>query len=120
MQFKSWGRKASIWVILTTGLVALMGCQPTAGRPAGGADATARPPSVAAVAPISGVPAVPMMQPASAAPGAIVVHGHWSFDVVEPDGRLVRHTDVENALTSDGAKLLVDMLAGDVTRGPTP
>jgi hypothetical protein len=69
---------------------------------------------------MSGAPAVPVMEPASTAPSGIVVHGRWSFDVLETDGRLVGHTDVENALTSEGANLLTAMLAGDQTRGVTP
>jgi hypothetical protein len=69
---------------------------------------------------MTGAPTVPVMEPASAAPGGIVVHGRWSFDVLEMDGRLLHHTDVENALTSEGANLLTAMLAGDQTRGVTP
>src|SRR5438093_5811943 len=36
----------------------------------------------------------------------IKVHGHWTIDVRNPDGRLVTHREFENALTPDGGNTL--------------
>jgi hypothetical protein len=41
----------------------------------------------------------------------IVVHGHWTIDIREPDGRIVSHREFENALVSSGGSLLADILA---------
>ena len=48
----------------------------------------------------------------------ITVHGHWTIEVRNPDGKLVSHTEFENALApSGGAALLAGLLAGTVTPG---
>lgn len=47
----------------------------------------------------------------------IVVHGHWTIDVREPDGRLVSHREFENALVASGASMLGDILARRRTEG---
>ena len=46
----------------------------------------------------------------------IKVHGHWTIDVRNPDGKLVSHTEFENALQTSGASLLALLL----TRSNTP
>src|SRR6185295_16924698 len=40
----------------------------------------------------------------------IKVHGHWTVDVREPDGKLVSHREFENALASAGASPLAQLL----------
>ena len=47
----------------------------------------------------------------------IVVHGHWTIDIREPDGRLVSHLDFENALQSGGGEVLADILSRRRTAG---
>ncbi len=48
----------------------------------------------------------------------IQVHGHWTIEVRNPDGKLVSHTEFENALASNGgASLLAGLLTGTVTPG---
>jgi len=51
--------------------------------------------------------------PANGAGGpkeGIVVHGHWTIDVRQPDGTLVTHREFENALTGGGT-LIANLLA---------
>src|SRR5450432_2056893 len=59
-------------------------------------------------------PAKPTTSPASEPAGGpkegIKVHGHWTIDVRNPDGKLVSHRDFENALTIDGATLMALIL----------
>jgi len=59
-------------------------------------------------------PAKPTTSPASEPTGGpkegIKVHGHWTIDVRNPDGKLVSHRDFENALTIDGATLMALIL----------
>ena len=40
----------------------------------------------------------------------IMVHGHWTIDVKNPDGSLVSHNEFENALTADGAAAMSQVL----------
>jgi len=43
----------------------------------------------------------------------IKVHGHWTIEVKNPDGKLVSHTEFENALVQpEGAKTLAYLLLG--------
>src|SRR6185295_7630881 len=44
----------------------------------------------------------------------IKVHGHWTIDVREPDGRLVTHREFENALTN-GQRALAGMMTHTLT-----
>ncbi len=51
----------------------------------------------------------------------IQVHGQWTIDIREPDGRLVSHHEFSNALTSGSGKgdqLLAKMLNGEQSPGP--
>ena len=41
----------------------------------------------------------------------IKVHGHWTIDVLNPDGALVTHHEFENALDQFGAVRLAELLA---------
>ena len=46
----------------------------------------------------------------------ITVHGHWTIDISDPDGTLVKHLEFENALQSAGAAWLAGLLAGSAPR----
>jgi hypothetical protein len=59
---------------------------------------------------------------ASAAKGSqegIKIHGHWTIEVKNPDGRLVTHREFENSLApaGAGASLLAAILGGVATPG---
>lgn len=47
----------------------------------------------------------------------IKVHGQWTIDVRAQDGSLVLHREFKNALTQDGAYLLMEVLGGGYTHG---
>jgi hypothetical protein len=42
----------------------------------------------------------------------IKIHGHWTIEVKNPDGKLVTHREFENTLTPAGAQTLADILSG--------
>jgi hypothetical protein len=81
--------------------------------------APAPPAAPAAVAPQAQPVAQPAQARAPAAPAprgtqeGIKVHGHWTIEVRNPDGKLVSHTEFENSLVQPtGASDLVAMLFG--------
>jgi hypothetical protein len=89
------------------------------------AGSTAQPamnPAVPAPAPANSAQAV---QPAAQAERqrggtheGIHVHGHWTIEVRNPDGKLVSHTEFENSLISgEGDALLAQLLTGGQTLG---
>lgn len=47
----------------------------------------------------------------------IKVHGHWTIEVRNPDGKLVTHREFENALDNFGGRLLAQYLARNETVG---
>ena len=47
----------------------------------------------------------------------IKVHGHWTIDVRNPDGKLVTHREFENALINSGAVFLARVLGRQATTG---
>lgn len=47
----------------------------------------------------------------------IMVHGHWTIDVRNPDGKLGSHTEFENALQPQGADILTGLLSGEYVSG---
>jgi hypothetical protein len=48
----------------------------------------------------------------------VTVHGHWTIDVKNPDGKLVTHTEFENALVvPGGAQNLTQLLLGEQVPG---
>lgn len=47
----------------------------------------------------------------------IVVHGHWTIEIRDPDGTLVESREFENALMTDGDERLVDYLARQYSVG---
>lgn len=53
--------------------------------------------------------------PAGAGADTVAVHGHWSVDVLAPDGSLVAHHEFDNALSSNGRLTLPQVLAGEWT-----
>lgn len=67
----------------------------------------------------SSPPASPAAQsPAKGAHEGIGVHGHWTIDVKNPDGKLARHVEFENGLCiGSGDQLLAQLLTGGVTAG---
>jgi hypothetical protein len=68
------------------------------------------------VAPASTIAPAGTVAPPSSGPGpggpqeGVTVHGHWVIDVSNPDGTRVSHTEFDNALTSNGALTLVNIL----------
>ena len=67
-----------------------------------------------------GPAAKPAAAPAPALPAAkgqhegIKVHGHWTIEVKNPDGKVVTHREFENALDpNEGADLLTGVLSGE-------
>lgn len=58
-------------------------------------------------------PTRPAAQSASGArQEGIMVHGFWTIDVRNPDGKLVAHREFENSLTYTGAQLLQSFVSG--------
>jgi hypothetical protein len=47
----------------------------------------------------------------------IVVHGHWTLEVVNRDGSVAERREFENALTNNGAAFLAEVLARDRSVG---
>jgi hypothetical protein len=47
----------------------------------------------------------------------IKVHGHWTIEVKNPDGKLVSHTEFENSLVSSGTTTLSSLLLGESSTG---
>jgi hypothetical protein len=89
---------------------------------AGRAQSSTTSPVVPAAAPTKAVPAVQPAAPAKRQPGGnhegIHVHGHWTIEVRNPDGRLVSHTEFENSLVQlYGAESLTALLAGYAVPG---
>jgi hypothetical protein len=88
------------------------------------ADAAAQPATKAAAPPATttktaqvGQPAAPGERQPRGAHEGITVHGHWTIEVRNPDGKLVSHTEFENALAPNGAALLAGLLTGTATPG---
>ena len=48
---------------------------------------------------------------------AIQVHGHWTIDILNPDGTLDQRVEFENDLSATGSDFLVQSLAGAVPPG---
>ena len=89
------------------------------------AQASAAPAQPAAQAAVA-VQAHPVAQTAqTGAPAArgtqegIKVHGHWTIEVKNPDGKLVTHREFENSLVYNGGALLLPaLLSGTAVSGP--
>jgi len=47
----------------------------------------------------------------------ITLHGHWTIDVKNPDGQLVKHSNFENQLQYDGTQYLTGLLSGYAVGG---
>lgn len=99
-------------------LLALMLSNPGIGR----AQAGAASPAVTSAKPAEAASRTPA--PLAAKPSAkgqhegVKVHGHWTIEVRNPDGKLVSHTEFENALVQPGgAENLAAMLLGGVVVG---
>jgi hypothetical protein len=49
---------------------------------------------------------------------AVAVHGHWTIEIKNPDGKLVSRTEFENALVQPGgAELMTELLLGQEVTG---
>ena len=53
--------------------------------------------------------------PTETASDGIQVHGHWTVTVTNPDGSVDAVHDFDNALRTQGAFTLVDLIAGETT-----
>ena len=63
-------------------------------------------------------PAAPGERKAGGNHEGITVHGHWTIEVKNPDGKLVSHTEFENALVQPvGAVNLSSLLFGTIVPG---
>jgi hypothetical protein len=98
---------------------------------AGRAQSSAASPTTKAAAPAplartfeSPVPALAQTATTAAKPSGnrmhegITVHGHWTIEVRNPDGKLASHTEFENSLVqTSGVSMLADILLGVVVPG---
>jgi len=71
--------------------------------------------SAAAPAKASALPAA--KPPAKGQHEGITVHGHWTIDVKNADGKLVTHREFENSLMPQGADVLTGLLSGQYVSG---
>jgi hypothetical protein len=71
------------------------------------------------VAPRANAPAsMEEKPPAKGQREGITVHGHWTIEVKNPDGTVVKHVEFENALTAEGRFLITrDLLSRSSTLG---
>jgi hypothetical protein len=96
-----------------------------AGSVAGRAQSSATSPAVPVATPAKAVPPSQAAQPAAPSerrPGGthegIKVHGHWTIEIRNPDGKVVSHTEFENSLISgEGDALLAQLLTGGQSVG---
>lgn len=51
-------------------------------------------------------------KPSSGMNQGIMLHGHWTIDVKNPDGTRVQHREFENSLQYDGTQFLTGLLSG--------
>ena len=92
---------------------------------AGRAQSSATSPAVPAATPAKVAPPSQAAQPAAPAQRrprgnheGIQVHGHWTIEVRNPDGKLVSHTEFENSLVQpNGPESLTALLAGFAVPG---
>jgi hypothetical protein len=86
----------------------------------GKGSATAQPPQAPATTPAKGAPAQAANAGAKPAGGmreGIQIHGHWVIEVRNPDGKLVSHTEFENALQTGGQNVISAVLSEQWTPG---
>ena len=91
-----------------------------------GAQSNATPPATQAAkpAPAQKAPALAAAKPpAKGESEGIKVHGHWTIEIKNPDGKLVTHREFENSLVNspiwgNGAGLLAGILDRSATIGP--
>lgn len=85
-----------------------------------GGTADVKSPEVASVG--IGAPVVaPAVQEVASRPGghveSITVHGHWTIEVLNPDGSLAERREFDNALSVFGKEYLIQILAREYTMG---
>jgi hypothetical protein len=88
-----------------------------AAQPAPKVAVPAAKPAMTTLAAQAELPAAPGERQPRGAHEGITVHGHWTIEVRNPDGKLVSHTEFENALAPNGAALLAGLLTGTATPG---
>jgi hypothetical protein len=117
------GIRLAVLSVLILGMASVCQAQASAApaQPTAKAGASASAP--AAVAP-GAQPAAQTGQTATAGVAAkgtqegIKVHGHWTIEVKNPDGKVATHREFENALVgAGGAATLVDLLVGTYVPG---
>ena len=47
----------------------------------------------------------------------IKIHGHWTIEVRNPDGKVQSHTEFQNSLQGNGPLILANLLSGQVSSG---
>ncbi len=94
--------------------------EPTAERPIASAPATSPGTAPFGAAPVAKQEVAQNLSDKSSAPKGqsegIKIHGHWTIEVRNPDGKLVSHTEFENALNPPEA-ILANVLTGRTTAG---
>lgn len=103
---------SALAVILCIGLVLLCG---TAVRAAQSATSSAKM-RVRSAAGAANAPAHPAKSNGGNHEG-ITVHGWWTIEVRDPDGKVVTHREFENTLNSSGGQVLSDLLLGSAVPG---
>jgi hypothetical protein len=109
--------------LVLAALLALVLSNPGIGRAQAGTASSA----VTLAKPAKAAPVVQagqMVTPSERRPGGthegITVHGHWTIEVKNPDGKVVTHREFENGLSNDnngGATFISAVLGGAVTPG---
>jgi hypothetical protein len=109
--FAGWGIRLAVQTALFVGMAGISHAQA-----AGGAAQRATKANVPAAAAANSGQASKPATAGERRPGGtkegIKIHGHWTIEVRNPDGKLVSHTEFENALTPFGVTQLSEVLIG--------
>ena len=113
------GKRKVIAKIAGPGLVLAALLALTLSNPGVGRAQASATPAVAPTQTTAAAPASPAHKPAAKGQNeGIHVHGHWTIEVRNPDGKLVSHTEFENALVQPmGAGFLTQVLNGELITG---
>ncbi len=112
------GIQRTRWLLTCAALLAFVLCGTAAAHAQSSRSLSgATPPATANRSAASPGPRTAEQSPASGMNTGIKVHGHWTIDVLNPDGSLVKHVEFENALTLVGAETLPLILGRAATPG---
>ena len=112
------GIQRTRWLLTCAALLAFVLCGTAAAHAQSSRSLSgAMPPATANRSAASPGPRTAEQSPASGMNTGIKVHGHWTIDVLNPDGTLVKHVEFENALTLVGAETLPLILGRAATPG---